>query len=34
VTIALNSIAGPGTVPDPPSVLGTISEGSDVVRIP
>lgn len=34
VTIALNSIAGPGTVPDPPSVLGTISEGSDAVRIP
>ena len=33
VATALNTLA-PGSVTTSPSVLGTISEGSDVVRIP
>jgi hypothetical protein len=34
VTTAVNGLTLPGTIPVPPTVLGTISEGSDVVRIP
>lgn len=34
VTAAVNGLTVPGTIPTAPGTLGTVSEGSDVVRIP